>query len=101
MLSVGGQQAIHEPQCHDEKLVRRARSPHSRPKTPFMFVVMWWVSIVTVIVGATRLGLGMAFAVVFGWLLWRYLPELGDVLETASDVENDGDDRDPHCKGRL
>ena len=41
----------------------------------------------------------MAFAVGFGWLLWRYLPELGDMLEAASDVADDGDTRDPPLRG--
>ena len=68
-------------------------APHG--KTPFVYVVLWWVSVLTVIVGAIRPGLGMAFAVGLVWLLWRYLPELGDMLEAASDVADDGDNRDP------
>jgi hypothetical protein len=36
----------------------------------------------------------MAVAVGMGWLLWRYLPTLGDWLEDASDVADDGDTRD-------
>jgi hypothetical protein len=58
------------------------------------FVVLWWVSVSTVIVGAVLPGMGMAAAVGLGWLLWRYLPELGDLVEAASDVEDDDDIRD-------
>ena len=83
MLGSGEQQAIDERQLHDGEHETAARSPRSRPRTPFAFVVLWWVSVATVIVGATRPGLGMAFAVGFGWLLWRYLPALGDVLTAA------------------
>jgi hypothetical protein len=39
--------------------------------------------------------MGMAAAVGLGWLVWRYLPELRDMLEAASDVDDDGDTRDP------
>jgi len=101
VLSTGERQAIDELQRHDEEQVRPARSPRSRPRTPFAFVVLWWVSVLTVILGATRPGLGMAFAVGFGWLLWRYLPVLGDVLQASSDVHADGDNRDPHCGRRV
>jgi hypothetical protein len=51
--------------------------------------------VLTVIVGAILPGLGMAAAVGLGWVLWRYMPELGDMLEPASDVADDGDNRDP------
>jgi hypothetical protein len=100
VLSAGQQPVIEELQRHDGEQVRPARSPRSRPKTPVAFVVLWWVSVLTVIVGPTRPGLGMAFAVGFGWVLWRYLPELGNVLESSSDVDDDGDNPDPHCGGR-
>ena len=101
MLSAGEKQAIDELQRHDVEQMKPARSPRSRPKTPIAFVVLWWVSVLAVIAGATRPGLGMAFAVGFGWLLWRYLPALGDVLEAAIDMDDDGDDRDSHGGGRL
>jgi hypothetical protein len=95
VLSAGGQTAFDELQRHDTEQVGSARSPRSQRKTPLAFVVLWWVSVLTVTAGAVRPGLGMAFAVGLGWLLWRYLPELGDMLEAASDVADDGDDRDP------
>ena len=38
-----------------------------------------------IVAGAHRPGLGMAFAVVFGWLLWRFLPAVGDVLVDAAE----------------
>jgi hypothetical protein len=28
-------------------------------------------------------------------LLWRYVPELGDILEAASEASDDADDRAP------
>jgi hypothetical protein len=64
------------------------------------FVVLWWISVATVIVGAILPGailpgMGMAAAVGLGWLLWRYVPTLGDMLEAASEVNDDGDNRDP------
>jgi hypothetical protein len=101
VLSASDQQAIDELVRHDGEQTGPVRSPRSRPRTPLAFVVLWWVSVLTVIVGGTRPGLGMAFAVGFGWLLWRYLPGLGDVLEATFDVDDDGDDRDPHCGARL
>jgi len=58
------------------------------------FVVLWWVSVFMVILGAPLPGMGMAVAVGLGWLLWRYVPELGDVVEAASDLGEDGDDHD-------
>jgi len=54
-------------------------------------VVLWWISVLTVIAGAILPGLGMAAAVGLGWLLWRYQPTLGDMLQAASDVADDGD----------
>jgi hypothetical protein len=30
-----------------------------------------------------------------GWLLCRYVPELGDILEAASAASDDADDRAP------
>jgi hypothetical protein len=59
------------------------------------FVVLWWISMLTMIVGAILPGMGMAAAVGLGWLLWRYVPTLGDMLEAASEVNDDGDNRDP------
>ena len=44
------------------------------------FIVLWWISILTVILGAILAGLGIAAVVGLGWLLWRYLPALGDLL---------------------
>ena len=58
------------------------------------FVVLMWVSVLTVIVGANLPGLGMAAAVGLGWLLSRYLPGLGDTSEAVSDASDEGDDRD-------
>ena len=101
MLSTGEHKAFDELHHHHTERVGPACSPRSQRRTPLAFVVLWWVSVLTVIVGAIRPGLGMAFAVGLGWLLWRYLPELGDVLEAASDVDDDGDNRDPRCRGRL
>jgi hypothetical protein len=58
-------------------------------KTPLGFVVLWGISVLTVIVGATLPGIGMAVAVGLGWLLWRYVPTLADMLEAASEVSDD------------
>jgi len=55
------------------------------------FVVLWWISVLTVIAGAILPGMGMAAAVGLGWLLWRYLPTLADMLQAASEVVDDGD----------
>jgi hypothetical protein len=71
------------------------RPPRARRKTPLSFVVLWWISMLTMIVGAILPGMGMAAAVGLGWLLWRYVPTLGDMLEAASEVTDDGDNRDP------
>jgi hypothetical protein len=49
------------------------------------FVVLMWVSVLSVIVGADLPGLGMAAAVGVGWLLLRFLPGLADVPEVPSD----------------
>jgi hypothetical protein len=94
VLSADEQKAFDELRRHTER-VGSARPPRSGRKTPLAFVVLWWVSVLTVIVGAILPGMGMAAAVGLGWLLWRYVPELGDMLEAASDVADDGDDRDP------
>jgi len=69
----------------------------SRPprKTPFGFVVLWWISVLTVIVGAILPGIGMAAVVGLAWLLWRYAPTLVDMLEAAAEVADDDDYRDP------
>jgi hypothetical protein len=95
VLSADEQRVFDPIQRHRAERVGTTRSPHSPRKTPLAFVVLWWVSVLTVIVGAILPGMGMAAAVGFGWLIWRYLPELGDMLEAASDVDDDGDTRDP------
>jgi hypothetical protein len=95
VLSADEQRVFDQIQRHHAERVETTRSPHSQRKTPLAFVVLWWVSVLTVIVGAILPGMGMAAAVGFGWLIWRYLPELGDMLEAASDVADDGDTRDP------
>jgi hypothetical protein len=69
-------------------------SPRFPRRTPPAFVVLWWIALLTVLVGAVLPGLGMAVAVGLGWLLWRYLPALGDMLEEASEVADDRDNRD-------
>jgi hypothetical protein len=94
VLSADEQKAFDELQRHHTEQVGRSRSPRSQRKTPLAFVVLWWVSVFTVIFGAVLPGMGLAAAVGLGWLLWRYLPELGDMLEAASDVADD-DDRYP------
>ena len=53
----------------------------------------------SVIVGANLPGLGMAAAVVLGWLLWRYLPGMADMSDAVSDAPGDGDDRDQGSGG--
>jgi hypothetical protein len=63
-------------------------------KAPLVFVVLWWISVLTVIVGAILLGICMAVAVGQGWLLWCYVPTLADMLEAASEMA-DYDSRDP------
>jgi hypothetical protein len=60
-------------------------------KTPVAFVVLWWISVLTVIAGAVLPGMGMAAAVGLGWLLWRYLPTSADMLQAESEVVDDGD----------
>jgi hypothetical protein len=77
-----------------------ARSPRSGRGFPPAFVLLTGVSVLTVIVGAVRPGLGMAFAVGLGWLLWRYLPALGDMVEAASDVDDDADPEHPDLCSR-
>lgn len=94
MLSTDEQKAFYELQRHHTDQVKATRSPHSQRSTPLAFVVLWWVSVLTVIIGGILPGMGMAAAVAIGWLLWRYMPELGDMVEAASDLSDDGDDRD-------
>ena len=91
MLSPDEQKAFDELRRNTEQ-VSATRPPR---KTPLGFVVLWWISVLTVIVGATVPGLAMAAAVGLGWLLWRYVPELGDILEAASEASDDADDRAP------
>ena len=95
MLSPGEQKAFDELQHHYTARGGDLRPPRSRRRTPSAFVVLWWVSLLTVIVGAAVPGLAMAAAVGLGWLLWRYVPELGDILEAASEASDDADDRAP------
>ena len=90
MLSADEQKGFGKLRRHT-KHVGATRPPR---KTPLGFVVLWWISALTVIVGAILPGMGMAVAVGLGWLLWRYVPTLADMLEAASDVADD-DDRDP------
>jgi hypothetical protein len=73
----------------------RQRRDTEQRKIPLAFVVLAAISLVTIVIGAVRPGLGMAFAVGFGWLLWRYLPALGDLLVAASDGEHGADLVDP------
>jgi hypothetical protein len=94
VLRADEQKAFAELQPHHRDHVGTTRSPRARRKAPLAFVVLWWVSVLTVIVGAILPGLGMAAAVGLGWLLWRYVPGLGDLSEAASDAPGDGDDRD-------
>jgi hypothetical protein len=47
------------------------------------FVVLMWISVLFVILGADLPGLGMAAAVGVGWLLLRFLPGLADVPAVA------------------
>jgi hypothetical protein len=42
------------------------------------FVVLMWVSVLSVIVGADLPGFGLAAAVGVGWLLLRFLPGVAD-----------------------
>jgi hypothetical protein len=100
VLSTGEQTARDELQRSDVEQWGPARSPRSRRLIPLAFVLLGGVSVLTMTVGGIRPGLGMAFAVGFGWLLWRYLPVLGDMLDAASDVDDDADNCDPHRRGR-
>jgi hypothetical protein len=95
VLSPGEQKAFDELQRQYTDRGGDLRPPRSRRRTPSAFVVLWWVSLLTVIVGATVPGLAMAATVGLGWLLWRYMPELGDILEAASEASDDADDRAP------
>ena len=78
----------------DRRREQATRSARARRKSPAAFVVLWWLSVLTMIVGAILPGLAMATAVAVGWLLWRFLPELGDMVEAASDLSDDVDDPD-------
>ena len=91
MLCADEQKAFDELRRNTEQ-VSATRPPR---KTPLGFVVLWWISVLTVIVGAILPGIGMAAAVGLGWLLWRYVPTLADMLEAASEVADDDDYRDP------
>ena len=94
MLSAVEQKAVAERQPRHRDHVGITRSPHARRKAPLAFVVLWWVSVLSVIVGAKLPGLGMAAAVGLGWLLLRFLPGVADASEAASDAPGAGDDRD-------
>jgi hypothetical protein len=94
VLSTDEQKAVGELRRHPEHL-GSARPPRSGRKTPLAFVVLWWISVLTVIAGAILPGMGMAAAVGLGWLLWRYLPTSEGMSEAAPGVADDGDDRDP------
>ncbi len=59
--------------------------PAPRRKTPSAFVVLLGISALTVLLGAPLAGVGMAVAVVLGWLLWRYVPEVEDTADATSD----------------
>lgn len=84
MLSVGEQKSVAELERQDTLSARGTRPPRSRRKTPLAFVVLMWVSVVAVIVGANLPGLGMAAAVGLGWLLLRFLPGLEDTTVARS-----------------
>jgi hypothetical protein len=94
VLSPDEEKVFDEIQRQHTERGERLRPPRRR-QTPLAFVVLWWVSLFTVIVGATRPGLGMATAVGLGWLLWRYLPELGDILQAVSTASDGADNRAP------
>jgi hypothetical protein len=95
VLCADEQKALEELERNHTEQVGASRSPRFSRNTPLAFIVLWWIAVLTVIVGAVRPGLGMAVAVALGWLLWRYLPTLGDMLQDASEVADDGDNRDP------
>ena len=94
MLIANERMTFSELQPHHTNHVGTTRSPRARRKAPLAFVVLWWVSVFSVIVGASLPGLGIAAAVGLGWLLWRNLPGLGDMSEASSAAPGDGDDRD-------
>jgi hypothetical protein len=95
VLSADERKAFDELRRHHTEQGKATLSSRSQRQAPPAFVVLWWVSVLTVIVGAILPGMGMAAAVGLGWLLWRYLPELGDMVKAASDLAGDGDNRDP------
>jgi hypothetical protein len=92
VLSDVEQKAASERKPRRADHVESTPTPRARRKAPLAFVVLWWVSVLAVIVGAKLPGLGMAAAVGLGWLLWRYLPGMGDMPHAASDAPDDGDD---------
>jgi hypothetical protein len=71
VISADEQKPFDELQRSHTEQVGAIRSPRSQRKTPVVFVVLWWISLLTVIAGAILPGLGMAAAVGLGWLLWR------------------------------
>jgi len=95
VLSPGEEKAFDELQRHYTDGSDDLRPPRSPRRTPSAFVVLWWISLLLVIVGATVPGLAMAAAVGLGWLLWRYVPEWGDFVEAASEASDDAEDRAP------
>ena len=95
MLSPDEQKAFFELLRQHTEESGDVRPPRPRRTTPWTFIVLWWISILTVILGAIVAGLAIAAVVGLGWLLWRYLPALGDLLESASEAADDADDRDP------
>jgi hypothetical protein len=95
VLSPHEQEAVDELLRHHPEESGDLRPQRSRRTTPWTFVVLWWISILTVILGPIVVGLAIAAVVGLGWLLWRYLPAVGDLLEDASEVTDDADDRDP------
>jgi len=94
VLSPGEQKAFDELRRHHTEDSGDLRPLRSRRRTPGAFIVLWWVSILTVILGEIVAGLAIAAVVGLGWLLWRHLPALGDLLQSASEVADAADDRD-------
>ena len=94
MLSVKEQQSVAVRRRPDLDPVAIARSPRPRRRTPLAFVVLLWICVLSVIVGAELPGLGMAAAVGVGWLLLRFLPGLAEAPAAAAGPERldlDGD----------